>query len=181
MSEDRREAAADAKAAKARAKAMRPWYRKKRWWTLGLIGLIVLIVIIAAAAGGSKNSNTTASGGGSTGTSSGSTTTGVSTLSQNTQFPPPADVTVTDCPAPDAIGGVHVAGVILNHSPKTSNYIVQGTLVDSAGTHVGDWSAFENNVGPGQKANFSTDGIAQNPSGAVTCKVSSVDRTASTG
>lgn len=38
---------ADAKAAKAYAKASRPWYKKKRWWT----AIIVLIIIIAAAAG----------------------------------------------------------------------------------------------------------------------------------
>ncbi len=41
----------DPKAAQARAKALRPWYRKKRFW---LAGIVVLIVIIAIASSGSK-------------------------------------------------------------------------------------------------------------------------------
>lgn len=48
--EDRRSAKADAKAAKARAKAMRPWYRKKRF--ILPLGLVVLVVLIVAAGGG---------------------------------------------------------------------------------------------------------------------------------
>jgi hypothetical protein len=50
---------AEAKAAKAYAKATRPRYKKKRWWAAGLL----LIIIIAAAAGGagSDNSKPTAS------------------------------------------------------------------------------------------------------------------------
>jgi hypothetical protein len=50
MSEDIQDAKADAKAAKARAKAQRPWYKKKRW--IGLLVLVVLVVAIAANAGG---------------------------------------------------------------------------------------------------------------------------------
>lgn len=38
---------ADHKAAKAYAKATRPWYKKKRW----IIAIVLLIIIIAAAAG----------------------------------------------------------------------------------------------------------------------------------
>ncbi len=44
----RSEAKADAKAAAARAKAMRPWFKKKRFWLLG----VVAIIVIAAVAGG---------------------------------------------------------------------------------------------------------------------------------
>ena len=40
---------AEAKAAKAYAKAERPWYKKKRWW---LSGLIVVLIVVAGAAGG---------------------------------------------------------------------------------------------------------------------------------
>jgi hypothetical protein len=45
---------AAAKAAKAYAKATRPWYRKKRWWALAVI---VVLGIIGAAAGGGGNSD----------------------------------------------------------------------------------------------------------------------------
>ena len=51
---DRRSAQADAKAAKARAKAMRPWYRKKRFWLLGAAALVAVIVAVAAASSGPK-------------------------------------------------------------------------------------------------------------------------------
>lgn len=47
-----REARADAMAEKARAKAMRPWYKKKRF--IIPIALVVLIVIASAAGGGDK-------------------------------------------------------------------------------------------------------------------------------
>lgn len=43
-----RNAVADAKAAKAYAKATRPWYKKKRWWAVGL----VLVIAMATAVGG---------------------------------------------------------------------------------------------------------------------------------
>lgn len=36
---------AAAKAAKAYAKASRPWFKKKRWWLLGIIVLIVIIMV----------------------------------------------------------------------------------------------------------------------------------------
>lgn len=51
---EHRDAKAEAKAAKARAKAMRPWFKKKRF-ILG--GLLVLVVIGAAAGGGGDTDN----------------------------------------------------------------------------------------------------------------------------
>lgn len=53
MTEDRKEAKANLQAEKARAKAMRPWYRKKKFIVpAGLLGLI--IAMSAANAGGDK-------------------------------------------------------------------------------------------------------------------------------
>lgn len=45
--DQRRDAKADIAAAKARAKAERPWYKKKRY--LGPLGLLLLIVIVSVA------------------------------------------------------------------------------------------------------------------------------------
>ncbi len=59
MSDIEKNAKADAKAAKARAKALRPWYRKKR---VILPAVIVVIIIVAAAAGGKKNTPSAAGG-----------------------------------------------------------------------------------------------------------------------
>jgi hypothetical protein len=47
---------ADAKAAKAYAKASRPWFKKKRWW----LAAAVLVMIIASAAGGGSEETPTA-------------------------------------------------------------------------------------------------------------------------
>lgn len=54
---------ADAKAAKAYAKASRPWYKKKRYW---LLAFVLLIAIISAAGGGGDALDETASDGGDT-------------------------------------------------------------------------------------------------------------------
>lgn len=68
--DDRRNARAEAKAAKAYAKAQRPWYRKKRW----IVSLGLLLVIVAASAGssgggGDSSSESASNGGGSGGES----------------------------------------------------------------------------------------------------------------
>jgi hypothetical protein len=52
MTTEARDAHAEAKAAKARAKALRPWYRKKRSWLLGIIGVVVLIIILVNVTSG---------------------------------------------------------------------------------------------------------------------------------
>lgn len=44
-----REARTQAKIAKAQAKALRPWYRKKRYWLLSMVALMVVIIIAVVA------------------------------------------------------------------------------------------------------------------------------------
>ena len=51
---------ADHKAAKAYAKATRPWYKKKRWWVAGLLLMIINIGAVGGGAG-SDNAEPTAS------------------------------------------------------------------------------------------------------------------------
>ena len=53
---------AAAKAAKAYAKASRPWFKKKRWWALGVI---VLIIIISVATSGGNDGPKVVDNGGS--------------------------------------------------------------------------------------------------------------------
>jgi hypothetical protein len=86
MGMNTQEARAEAKAAKARAKAMRPWYRKKRFWLLGIIVLLIIIGIAASASGGKGSPPpTTAASVATTTTSSTSTTAPTTTV-------PPAPV-----------------------------------------------------------------------------------------
>lgn len=61
------DAKAQAKAAKAYAKASRPWYRKKRWWFLAVVVLIVIIAV-ASSNGGDDSATTTGGTSGATAT-----------------------------------------------------------------------------------------------------------------
>jgi hypothetical protein len=67
---NRRDAKAELKAAKAYAKAHRPWYKKKRW--IISLGLILLIVLVSVASSGSSDKDSASSGGSSSSSSSGS-------------------------------------------------------------------------------------------------------------
>lgn len=58
---DPREARATARAARAHAKAMRPWYRKKRWWAVGIIVIVIGVSAIASIAGDDDESEPAAS------------------------------------------------------------------------------------------------------------------------
>ncbi|WP_017933588.1 DUF4352 domain-containing protein [Nocardioides sp. Iso805N] len=59
---------AAAKAARAYAKATRPWYRKKRWWLLTVV--VVVIAIAAASTGGSDGPKKVGDAGGASTTGS---------------------------------------------------------------------------------------------------------------
>ncbi|MEO8694214.1 MAG: DUF4352 domain-containing protein [Acidimicrobiales bacterium] len=73
-----KEVNAAAKAEKARAKALRPWFKKKRFWVLG-VAAVLIIAAIAGSAGGSKkattatNSGTTVAATATTGANGGTT------------------------------------------------------------------------------------------------------------
>lgn len=62
MSESVKDAKARAKGEKAYAKASRPWYKKKRFWLLGLIALLIVIAV-ATSAGDSGESGSSGSSG----------------------------------------------------------------------------------------------------------------------
>lgn len=65
---------ADAKAAAAYAKASRPWYKKKRFWLIGVI-LLIIIVVAASSGGDGGGSTDSASDNGSGNKGSGDTST----------------------------------------------------------------------------------------------------------
>jgi hypothetical protein len=148
---------------KALSKASRPWYAKKRFWALGVIGVIV--IAMAANSGGSKGTTKTTSNG------------GVSTLSDNGSNPPQADVAIESC-ATDVAGDPTAGLRITNHSSGRSDYMVSVNFLDASGTKIAEGTAISNNIDPGQAAVESATGFTQ-ASGAVTCKVTNVDRFAS--
>ncbi|HVX54704.1 DUF4352 domain-containing protein [Nocardioides sp.] len=71
---------AAAKAAKAYAKASRPWYRKKRWWLLAAV-VVIVIIVVATNNGGSDGPKKvdTAGSASTSGSKSGSSTGGSDT------------------------------------------------------------------------------------------------------
>jgi hypothetical protein len=170
----RQAARADAAAAQARSKAMRPWFKKKR--IMLPLGLVVLVVIIAAASGGgNKKDNVTAS---NTTTPGQTTVTTVKSVNSGSH-PAADDVTITDCEN-QGYGAVKVGVQVINHTTKTSNYLVEIGVNDSAGTKVGDGGASTNSLAPGQTATIDGYGTASSSTkGAVTCVVTSVTRYAS--
>jgi hypothetical protein len=160
-----KDARAQAKAAKAYAKASRPFYKKKRYYLLALI----VVIIIAAVAGGSSSSNKTnaASNG------------GTKTLSNNGTHPPQADVAITGCSA-DSLGDLQATVKVTNHSSGRSNYVI-GIAFDSKDgkTQLDTTTVLVNNLDPGQSSN-QTGTTLTTAKGSYTCKVTDVNRFAST-
>lgn len=157
----RSEANADAKAAKARAKALRPWYKKKRF-ILPLI-LVAIIGVSVAAGGGDDDSRTSTSS---------ETDDGITGAASEAD-----DVTITKCEKSQF--GANVALEVVNDSSKRSSYVVSLTIEDQDGTKIGEGSDFINNVEPGQKAVSEPLATYTGDPASITCRLTDVDRTAS--
>jgi hypothetical protein len=162
-----RELKAEAKAAKARAKAMRRWYMKKRFWLFGVIAVIVIASV--ASSGGSKSDT-------KTDTPSASPSDGAAKSSSNTtDHPPQNDVTIEQCTGPNVLGMPEASGKIVNNSSKSSNYMFHIEFLDGSGTRIASGYVVENDVAPGQTATWNTPGDAQTAA-PTSCRVVDVER-----
>lgn len=102
----------------------------------------------------------------------------VRSSSGNTSNPPENDVTVTKCAKGQFTPEIQVT--IKNNSSKRSNYMVNISLVDEAGTKMGEGFTAENNVDPGQSA--ISDVLATESAETWTqCKIVEVQRFAASG
>lgn len=163
-----KELKADAAAAKAAAKAMRPWWRKKRvLFPAVLVALIVIIVVSTGSGGRGKSTASSTSG---------------KTMSTNTQNPPTADVTVNSCDKDPTTGYYSAKLTVVNHSSKTSDYTIEVGLVSADGaTKYDTMDASVQNLAAGQSSPQTAQSITSDvPAGAV-CKIDTVDRFASVG
>lgn len=151
---------------KALAKASRPWYAKKRIWALGVVGII--IVAAAAGSGGSSDSKSTST----------KQNGGVSTLSNNGENPPQADVAVQKCEIESIFRYPKATLKITNNTSKRSDYIISVNFLDASGTKIAEGGALSSNIDPGQSAIETAGGLTE-MKGAVTCKVTDVNRFAS--
>ncbi len=171
MTEGYRSAKADVKAEKARAKAMRPWWKKKRI----IIPLVVVAfaVIAAVSAGGGSDTDNTSSNSADAGDSG-------SNFSNNDEHKPVDDVEVTGCKK-TVIDTVEVALKVTNNSSKESDYSITLSIEDAAGNKIGDGFASTSNVNPGQVS--TTDGVATlsdaDSDADFSCVVEDVERFAS--
>jgi hypothetical protein len=157
------EAEADAAAAKARAKAVRRWYRKKRWWIVGFLAVVVVASVTSSSGSGDDDEAG-----------------GVQSSSTNDENPPQDDVRIVSCERNSELTNVLDAELeIVNHSSKRSNYLMEITVEDGAGTKIGDAVASANNVEPDQTAREQAVGTITGNAAAITCRLASVDRFAS--
>lgn len=177
---------ATAAAAKAYAKAQRPWYRKKRF--LLPLAFVVVIAIAMAAGGGddgdgdvATGSSTDADGGKGAGSSEDADEgAGIpkSDFSTNTENPPGADVELAGCSV--EFGMVTANLRVVNNSSKPSDYFITLGFTDETGAKVGDGLASTSNVAPGQVANIDGVGTVSDAAvGEVTCVIEEVERFAS--
>ena len=178
--DDARSARADAKAATARAKALRPWYRKKRWILSMVVGALIALSAIGGIASGGKNDSAAGSANNDVGVPS-SATVSSAPLSHFTTASHPAadDVDLAGCELDHDTGFGTATLAVTNHSSKESNYIVTVEFADAHGTQVGTADGFVNNVSSGQRARSSAVGTYDGPEAGVTCQIKSVDRMAS--
>ena len=162
-----REARAQLAAEKARAKALRPWYRKKRFI---IPAVLVVLVGISAVAGSGDDAKKDSEADAATVTTEGVT----SRLSANEEHRPVDDVELVSC----AVGDFGVATAkltVINHSSKRSSYTVEITF-ERGTVKVGDGSAFLTNVEPGQTAEDEAIGSVSGDAAGVTCRVVNVER-----
>ena len=163
MSEEAREAKAEAMAAQAKAKALRPWYKMKRWWVVAGILVIAIAGANSDSDGGSDRSptqNTIDQGIGSKDAS--------------------GDIVNLDCGEVDILGFRYPKVTVKNNSSKPSDYFITIVAESSDGSQRYDNTmVIINSLGPGQT--MTDDGLPFTndlPSGAI-CKITEIQRTAS--
>jgi hypothetical protein len=85
------------------------------------------------------------------------------------------DVTVTACRS-NADGKPTASGTIVNHSSKTSNYVIQLAFTDAQGNTVSEGVAPVKSVGVNKTAKWDLTGD-RDVNGSVQCNVAGVSRT----
>jgi hypothetical protein len=85
------------------------------------------------------------------------------------------DVTVTTCRSVDG-GKPTASGRILNHSSKTSNYVIRLKFTDAEGNTVSEGLAPVDSVGADRTATWELTG-ARDVKGSVRCEITGVSRT----
>jgi hypothetical protein len=175
MSNDEKEARVRAKIAKAEAKALRPFWKKKRWW---LLGVVVLIGVGGIASGNSDDSTNEGNNKESSGVPNAEVvenTVGRGLGSKDAT----GDVVDLSCGASDALGFAYPEVTIRNNSSKTSTYFITLVAESADGSiRYDDTIIMIDSLQPNQMMTESGMFTNDLPSGAV-CKITEIQRTAS--
>lgn len=141
-----------------------------KWGGIGFGGFIVLIIIIAIAANAGSSSKSTTS-----------STTTPNVLSQQAPTASPAanDVSVSKCATDPTLGFATASLTVVNHSSKTSDYTITVAFDAPNGSQFDTGLADVQTLAPGQTGTTTADSSQQNPPSGFTCKVTQVNRTAS--
>lgn len=161
-----KEAKAEAKAAAARAKALRPWYKKKRF-ILG--GGLALLVLIAALGSGSASDDDEAA--------PSSESDRPETVSGNSENPPPDDVELESC-GTSSFGSMEANLVVTNNSSGRSSYFINVSFESEDGSTQFDTGfAAVDNLEPGQSTTVEATSLSiDDAPAAFTCRITEVDR-----
>ena len=140
-------------------------------WTAPVVGIAGLVAGVAI---GNSSSTSTAA----------PRTTSLAQKPETSAAPAPAradgaaaDVTLGTFTV-DELGDITVPVTIVNHSSKTSNYIIEFEADDASGTKIADGIASTDNVAPGQKSNVTGATLDSNGT-PKTVKIDKVTRYAS--
>jgi hypothetical protein len=160
--EGRVAANAEAAAAKASAKALRPLWKKKR--VIIPVALMAVAILVSVSNGGKKSASTAVSGS--------DTIAGVTGEVKEIK-----DVTVTSCKAEFGLATVGLKAT--NSSSKRSDYSVTVNLFAADGTQIGTADGFLEKVDPAKSALHDAVGTVADGSTLDHCSIVKVNRTAS--
>jgi hypothetical protein len=172
---DYRDAKAEAKATKARAKAMRPWFKKKR--IMIPLGFVVLAAIGAAAGGGSDDTTNVNASDNSVDTTAAAPAPTSAGIRQGLGSKNASDdVEIINCERDAYSRKANLK--VTNHSSKASNYVIEVVFETADGKEqFGTGATFISGLEPGQSKQ--DEAVSFDSTDTTTpgkCRVSSVQR-----
>ena len=175
MSNVEKEARAKAKAAKAEAKALRPFWKKKRWWLVGGVALIVAVGVSSAEDDSSQTDTSKGAESRSSQDAGTENTVGKGLGSKDAS----TDVIDLNCAASDELGFSYPEVTVKNNSSKPSTYFITMVAESADGSiRYDDTIIMINALQPAQTTTESGMFTKELPRGAV-CKITEIQRTAS--
>jgi len=173
---DHRSAKAEAKAAKAHAKAMRPWYKKKRF-ILPLLLLVVVVLAVSASGGDEEGTDVASSDSddGAAAETSGESGEGAASPGVDAEGSEADDVAVESC-AVGQFDYIEMKLKVTNNSSERSSYFIDAVVEGADGSQIESGFASVDNLEPGQSTVTDVALVTENPGTEFSCRVVEVER-----